>query len=67
MPLELGYLRHEVPGSRVACIALLRPQDGGLSPYQQSALTSLKQLTGRDTEPTAAAWRNLLAKANTEK
>jgi hypothetical protein len=32
----------------------------GLSPYQQSALLALRELTGRDTEPTAQAWRTLL-------
>jgi hypothetical protein len=32
----------------------------GLSPYQQSALLALRELTGRDTQPTAQAWRALL-------
>jgi hypothetical protein len=32
----------------------------GLTPYQQSALTALRDLTGRDAEPTAKAWRALL-------
>jgi hypothetical protein len=42
--------------------ALLRKaQDGDLSPYQRAALSGLRQLTGRDTEPNAAAWRQLLA------
>jgi len=41
---------------------LLRPaKNSDLSPYQQAALTSLRILTGRDTEPTATAWRGLLA------
>jgi hypothetical protein len=42
---------------------LLRPQDGDLSPYQRAAVASLRQLTGRNTEPTAAAWRQLLAQS----
>jgi hypothetical protein len=40
--------------------ALLRPEAGGQSPYQQAALTALQRLTGRSTEPTAVAWRRLL-------
>jgi hypothetical protein len=39
---------------------LLRPAKG-LSPYQQVALTTLRNLTGQDAEPTAAAWRRVLA------
>ncbi|HMF17700.1 MAG TPA: hypothetical protein VKE98_10870 [Gemmataceae bacterium] len=31
------------------------------SPYRQAALTALRALTGRDAEPTAAAWRAVLA------
>jgi hypothetical protein len=31
-----------------------------LSPYHRSALYALRELTGRDTEPTALAWRKLL-------
>ncbi len=31
-----------------------------LSPYHRAALFALRELTGRDTEPTAAAWRKLL-------
>lgn len=46
---------------------LLRPADGGLSPYQNAALASLRQLTGKDAEPTAGAWRRLLAQNKTEK
>jgi hypothetical protein len=41
---------------------LLR-KEGEQSPYHRAALTSLRKLTGRDTEPTAAAWRRLLADA----
>jgi hypothetical protein len=33
---------------------------GGATPYQQSALLALRELTGRDTDPTAEAWRTLL-------
>ncbi len=38
------------------------PEDepGRLSPYHRAALFALRELTGRDTEPTAAAWRKLL-------
>ncbi|HMF17571.1 MAG TPA: hypothetical protein VKE98_10215 [Gemmataceae bacterium] len=39
---------------------LLRPAKG-LTPYQQVALTTLRTMTGQDAEPTAAAWRRLLA------
>ena len=35
-------------------------ESGRLSPYHRSALFALRELTGRDTEPTAAAWRKLL-------
>lgn len=31
-----------------------------LSPYHRTVLAALRDLTGRDTEPTAAAWRGLL-------
>jgi hypothetical protein len=41
---------------------LLR-KEGEQSPYHRAALTSLRMLTGRDAEPTAAAWRRLLADA----
>jgi hypothetical protein len=40
---------------------LLQPsQLGVLSPYHRAALFALRELTGRDTEPTAPAWRKLL-------
>jgi hypothetical protein len=35
-------------------------EPGRLSPYHRSALFALRELTGRDAEPTAAAWRKLL-------
>jgi hypothetical protein len=35
-------------------------EPGRLSPYHRAALFALRELTGRDTEPTAAAWRKLL-------
>ena len=35
-------------------------EPGRLSPYHRAALYALRELTGRDTEPTAAAWRTLL-------
>jgi len=31
-----------------------------LSPYHRAALAALRELTGRDTAPTAEAWRLLL-------
>jgi hypothetical protein len=34
-------------------------EPGRLSPYHRSALFALRELTGRDTEPTAAGWRKL--------
>jgi len=33
---------------------------GELSPYHRAILYALRELTGKDTEPTAAAWRRLL-------
>jgi hypothetical protein len=35
-------------------------EPGRPSPYQRVALAALRDLTGRDTEPTAEAWRRLL-------
>jgi hypothetical protein len=35
-------------------------EPGRLSPYHRAALFALRELTGRDAEPTAAAWRKLL-------
>ena len=34
---------------------------GAVTPYERAILFALRELTGRDTEPTAAAWRELLA------
>ncbi|HMF16258.1 MAG TPA: hypothetical protein VKE98_03585, partial [Gemmataceae bacterium] len=39
---------------------LTKREPGVLSPYHRTALAALRDLTGRDTEPTAAAWRKLL-------
>ena len=36
------------------------PEPGRLSPYHRAALYAQRELTGRDTEPTAQAWRKLL-------
>lgn len=36
-------------------------EPGVLSPYHKAALVALRELTGKDTEPTAEAWRKLLA------
>lgn len=39
----------------------LTPKEAGmLSPYHKAALSALRELTGKDTTPTAAAWRKLL-------
>jgi hypothetical protein len=35
-------------------------EPGLVSPYHRAALYALRELTGRDTEPTAPAWRKLL-------
>src|SRR5262249_35589690 len=40
--------------------ALTPREPGVLSPYHRAALAALRELTGRDTEPTAEAWRRLL-------
>jgi hypothetical protein len=37
-----------------------RRESGRLSPYHSAALAALREMTGKDTEPTAAAWRRLL-------
>jgi hypothetical protein len=37
-----------------------KDEPGQLSPYHRAALFALRELTGRDTEPTAAAWRKVL-------
>ena len=39
-------------------LALKEP--GVLSPYHKAALAALRELTGKDTAPTAEAWRKLL-------
>jgi hypothetical protein len=39
----------------------LTPKEAGvLSPYHKAALAALRELTGKDTAPTAAAWRKML-------
>ncbi|MCI0456696.1 MAG: HEAT repeat domain-containing protein [Gemmataceae bacterium] len=39
----------------------LEPREAGqLSPYRRAVLAALRELTDRDTEPTAPAWRRLL-------
>jgi hypothetical protein len=40
--------------------ALTPREPGVLSPYHRAALAALRDLTGRDTAPTAQAWRKLL-------
>jgi hypothetical protein len=39
---------------------LERREPGRLSPYHSAVLATLRLMTGKDTEPTAAAWRRLL-------
>jgi hypothetical protein len=40
----------------------LTPKEVGvLSPYHKAALAALREITGKDTAPTAEAWRKLLA------
>jgi len=38
---------------------LSRREPGRVTPYQRAALAALRDLTGRDTAPTAPAWRLL--------
>ncbi len=35
-------------------------EPGRITPYQRAAVTALRELTGKDTGPTAKAWRELL-------
>jgi hypothetical protein len=37
-------------------------EPGQLSPYHRAILNALREMTGKDTEPTAQAWRKLLEK-----
>lgn len=41
--------------------ALRVDEPDALTPYRRPALAALRELTGRDAAPTAAAWRELLA------
>ena len=43
-------------------VKLAAREPGQLSPYHRAALVALRELTGKDTEPNAAAWRKLLSK-----
>src|SRR5262249_15298183 len=38
-------------------------EPGQLSPYNRAVLTALRDLTGKDVEPTGKAWRKLLEKS----
>jgi len=40
---------------------LASKEAGVLSPYHKAALAALREMTGKDTTPTAEAWRKLLA------
>ena len=35
-------------------------EEGVLSPYHKAAVAALREMTGKDAAPTAAAWRKLL-------
>jgi hypothetical protein len=48
------------PAQATAYRTNLQPKAGELSPYQQTLLTTLRDLTGRDAGPNAAAWRKEL-------
>ena len=39
---------------------LKKHEPGAVTPYERAILSALRELTGRDTEPTAAGWRKLL-------
>jgi hypothetical protein len=39
---------------------LTKDEPGYVSPYRRAVLAALRELTGRDTEPTPQAWRRLL-------
>jgi hypothetical protein len=39
---------------------LSKREPGEVSPYHRVALAGLRELTGKDAEPTAVAWRKLL-------
>ncbi len=41
-------------------VNLTSKEAGVLSPYHKAALSALRELTGKDTAPTAEAWRKLL-------
>jgi hypothetical protein len=41
-------------------VKLTPKEPGVLSPYHRAALAALRDLTGKDTAPTAEAWRKLL-------
>ena len=45
---------------------LLRPTAGALNPYQQAALVALRELTGRNADPTGPAWRRVLEQIKSE-
>jgi hypothetical protein len=48
--------------ARTIAELLQQSREKGLSPYQLAALTALRELTGRDAEPTPAAWKRVLGK-----
>jgi len=52
--------RQMTPAEAAAYSEKLKAQAGQLSPYQKAAVLALRGLTGKDTEPTAEAWRRLL-------
>ncbi len=46
--------------AKTFCEKLTPKEEGVLSPYHRAALAALREVTGKDTAPTAEAWRKLL-------
>lgn len=53
--------REVTPDEAVSYRQLLQPAQGELTPYHRAAVSALRELTGRDAEPTAAAWRKAIS------
>jgi hypothetical protein len=54
------------PEAKAINDVLGKREPGVLSPYHRAVLAALRELTGRDTEPTPQAWRRLLGLAASE-
>ena len=57
---RFDYLARTRVLTEAEAAAFPAPKAGTLSPYQRFTLAALRELTGRDTEPTPEAWRKLL-------